>query len=29
VFLIESLLVGHHGSLTPEEQLVPFAIVKR
>jgi hypothetical protein len=29
VFFIESLLVGHHGSLTPEEQLVPFAIVKR
>jgi len=29
VFFIESLLVGHHGSLTPEEQLVPFAVVRR
>jgi type I phosphodiesterase/nucleotide pyrophosphatase len=29
VFWLESLLVGHHGSLTPEEQLVPFALVRR
>ena len=29
VYWLEGLLVGHHGSLTPEEQLVPFAVVRR
>jgi hypothetical protein len=29
VFRLESLLVGHHGSLTPEELLVPLAAVRR
>lgn len=29
VFPLEARLVGHHGSLTADEQLVPFAIVRR
>ena len=29
VFKLEALLIGHHGSLTPEEQLVPFFVVRR
>jgi len=29
VFKLEALLVGHHGSLTPDEQLVPFFLVRR
>jgi hypothetical protein len=28
VFKLETLLIGHHGSLTPEEQLVPFFVVR-
>ncbi|HEY8643550.1 MAG TPA: alkaline phosphatase family protein [Candidatus Dormibacteraeota bacterium] len=28
VFKLEALLIGHHGSLTPEEQLVPFLLVR-
>jgi hypothetical protein len=28
VFSLETLLVGHHGSLTPDEQLVPFFLVR-
>ncbi|HEX6351168.1 MAG TPA: nucleotide pyrophosphatase/phosphodiesterase family protein [Candidatus Dormibacteraeota bacterium] len=29
VFKLEALLIGHHGSLTPDEQLVPFLLVRR
>lgn len=29
VYWLEGVLVGHHGSLTPEEQLVPFVLVRR
>ncbi|MEP7106149.1 MAG: alkaline phosphatase family protein, partial [Chloroflexota bacterium] len=28
VFKLETMLVGHHGSLTPAEQLVPFFLVR-
>jgi hypothetical protein len=28
VFSLETLLIGHHGSLTPDEQLVPFFLVR-
>jgi len=28
VFKLEALLIGHHGSLTPDEQLVPFFLVR-
>lgn len=29
VFPLETQLIGHHGSLTAEEQLVPFLVVRR
>jgi hypothetical protein len=29
VFPLETRLIGHHGSLTAEEQLVPFLVVRR
>jgi hypothetical protein len=29
VFPLETQLIGHHGSLTAEEQLVPFVVVRR
>jgi hypothetical protein len=29
VFKLEALLIGHHGSLTPEEQLVPLLVVRK
>ena len=29
VFKLEALLVGHHGSLTPDEQLVPLLLVRK
>ena len=28
VFKLEALLIGHHGSLTPDEQLVPFLVIR-
>ncbi len=28
VFWLEGVLVGHHGSMTPDEQLVPFLLVR-